>query len=416
LWLVGAALGTVILVIAVLVLQRPSTTQDGGLLAGIGPITYAASEDTAELMKPSLATWNQQHPDQRVSVIELPGDLDAAHAEIVASGVAGTSQYTILGTDVIWTAEFAKSGWLQELPTDLFPEWSGFANGPRASCEFDGKTWCIPAFGDVGLLYYRKDILDKEGKQPPKTWDELEQMAKTIAPKYGLDGYFGQHAKYEGLTANACEVIWAAGGEILTSNGTKVVVNSSQAKKGLGYLQRGFQQGWIPRAAMTYKEEQARSRFQAGKALFMRQWPYAYPLMQQQDSKVKGKFAVAPLPGPSALGGSNLAINKNATNKKTALEVLKFLITEEQQKARLSDGLLPVSKALYSDRALQTQYPDLKAIGRIIDTARPRPITPSYSQVSLAIQQAVYLVQRGQKSVDDAVSGLEQDLHRILAG
>jgi ABC-type glycerol-3-phosphate transport system substrate-binding protein len=414
LWLVGLAVGTVGLLIAVLVLQRPSTPRVEGALAGTGPITFVASQYTAGWVEPSLAEWNQQHPDQKVSVIELPETADAQREQMVLNFQAQSDRYTILGTDVIWTAEFAKSGWLQEIPTDQFPQWSGLAKGPRTNCQFDGKTWCVPADGQVGLLYYRKDILDKEGKRPPKTWDELERMAKTIAPKYGVDGYFGQHRQYEGLTVNASEAIWAAGGEILNDNGTEVLVNSSQARKGLGYLQRGFQQGWIPRAAINYAEEDARHRFQAGKALFMRQWPYAYALMQQ-DSKMKGKFAIAPLPGPSAIGGSNYAISKSATNKKTALEFIKFLTTEEQQEARLSSGVLPVSKALYSDPALQEQYPYLEVLGESIETAKDRPVTPFYNKASLAIQQAIYPVQQGQRSVDDAVSELDRTLKQIIS-
>jgi multiple sugar transport system substrate-binding protein len=129
----------------------------------------------------------------------------------------------------------------------------------------------------------------------------------------------------------------------------------------------------------------------------MRQWPYAYALMQQ-DSSMKGKFAVAPLPGPSALGGSNYAISKFATNKKTALEFIKFLTTEEQQEAHLNNGIQPVSKALYSDPALQEQYPYLQVLGESVEIAKNRPVTPDYNKVSLAIQQAIYPVQQGQRS------------------
>jgi multiple sugar transport system substrate-binding protein len=390
---------------------RTETLADGET----GPITYVTGKDTAGWVQPTLDRWNRQHPDQQVTLIELPETANDQHNQMVINLQARSDRYSILYTDVVWTAEFAKSGWLEEIPRGQIPEFSGFAKGPVDSCVFEGKTWCVPAASDGGMLYYRKDILDQEGRQPPKNWRELEDMARTIAPRHGLDGYFGQHAKYEGLTVNAAEAIWSAGGEILTDDGTEVVVNSEQARQGIGILERGFKEGWIPRAAVTYMEEPARRRFQAGRALFMRQWPYAYSLMQQ-DKNIAGKFDVAPLPGPSALGGHNHAISKFTRNKKTALEFLKFVSTEEEQRFRLEHSTAPVTQAIYDDPRFQVRFPYLQVLGQSISSARNRPITPHYNDVHLAIEEAIHPVEEGQKSVDDALSELEAKLRKIIAG
>jgi multiple sugar transport system substrate-binding protein len=380
-----------------------------------GPISYVTGKDTAGWVAPTLKKWNDAHPNEQVSLIELPESANDQRNQMVTNLTAKSDRFSILYTDVVWTAEFAKSGWLEEIPTDQIPEFAGFAAGPKTSCEFEGKTWCVPAASDGGMLYYRKDILDKEGVQPPKTWDELAQQAKTIAPKYQMDGYFGQHAQYEGLTVNASEAIWAAGGEILANNGTEVVVNSPEAKKGLGYLASGFSEGWIPKAAVTYMEEPARRRFQSGKALFMRQWPYAYALMQA-DKNVKDKFDVAPLPGPSALGGHNHAISKFTKNKKTAFEFIKFVSTEEQQLVRLEKSIAPASKSLYSNPDFVQKYPYLETLGQAVDSAKNRPITPYYNDVHLAIEENIYPMEQGQKTVDQAVTDLEKALQDIIQG
>lgn len=378
-----------------------------------GPITYVTGKDTAGWVAPTLKKWNDAHPNEQVSLIELPESADQQRNQMVTNLQAKSDRFSILYTDVVWTAEFAASNWLEEIPTGQVPEWSGFAKGPVDSVTFEGKAWAVPAASDGAMLYYRKDILDKEGLQPPTTWAELAEQAKTVAPKYNLDGYFGQHSQYEGLTCNAGEAIWAAGGDFLANDGKDVVVNSAEAKAGLSNLAAGFSEGWIPKAAVTYTEEPARRRFQAGKALFMRQWPYAYALMQE-DPNVKGKFAVAPLPGPSALGGHNHAISKFSKNKKTAFEFIKFVSTEEEQLVRLEKSIAPVSKSLYTNAEFLKQFPYLETLGKSVDTAKNRPITPYYNDVTLAIQETIYPMEQGQKTVDEAVTELQQKLQEIV--
>ena len=298
-----------------------------------GPITYVTGKDTAGWVQPTIDKWNTAHPDQKVTLIELPESANDQRNQMVTTLQAKSDRYGILYTDVVWTAEFAKSGWLEEIPKDQIPEFGTMLKGPVDSVTFEGKTWAVPAASDGGMLYYRKDILDKEGKKPPTTWEELADMAKTIAPKYKMDGYSGQFFKYEGLTVNAMEAIWGAGGEALAEDGTKVVIDSPEARKGLDTLVNGFKDGWIPKEAITYKEEEGRRAFQQGKLLFLRNWPYVYSLANKagKESAIAGKFGVAPLPGPSALGGHNHAISKFTKNKKTAFEFIKFLTAPDGQ-------------------------------------------------------------------------------------
>ncbi len=159
----------------------------------------------------------------------------------------------------------------------------------------------MPWFGDFGMLYYRTDLLEKYGyNSPPKTWDELEQMARAVmqgerANRQDFTGFVFQGAAYEGLTCNALEWLASAGGgDIVTPEG-EVTVNNPEA---IQMLRRA--QGWVgtisPRGVRTYQEEDARNIFQSGNALFMRNWPYAYAAAQEGNSPVKGKFNVAPLP------------------------------------------------------------------------------------------------------------------------
>src|SRR5919206_203115 len=127
-----------------------------------------------------------------------------------------------------WTSA---AGWIRPLPADRFPL-STFLPPVVDTARYDGRLYAVPYVTNAGLLLYRKDILDKEGVPPPRTWAELEHDAKTIAPKYGIEGYAGQFLPYEGLTVNAAEAVYSAGGTILGDEGERVTVNSSAAREG----------------------------------------------------------------------------------------------------------------------------------------------------------------------------------------
>ena len=147
-----------------------------------------------------------------------------------------------------------------------------------------------------------------------------------------LDCFAGQYNKYEGLTVNFDEAVHGAGGVIVGRRTASRTWHTPEATKGLQTLTDWFKDGHIPKAAITWQEEQGRQAFQKGELIFHRNWGYVYNLANKTDgsSKIAGKFDVAPLPGitgpgVSSLGGHNYAIAKNAENKGTAVDFLKFM-------------------------------------------------------------------------------------------
>ncbi len=284
---------------------------------------------------------------------------------------------------------------------------------------YGGKLYGVPYTSNAGLLYYRKDILDKAGKKPPKTWAELRQLAKTVAPKYGLEGYAGQFLTYEGLTVNFAEAVQSAGGAILTDDGTRVAVNSPQARQGLDFLVRGFREGWIPKRSLTFKEEESRKEFQDGRLLFLRNWPYVYKLASRPGSKVRNKFGVTLLPGQSgpgssSLGGANLAVSAYSRHQKTAIAFIKYFTSLENEREVLTKGFPPVWARLYDDPALIRRFPYLPVLKQSILSAKPRPVSPNYNQVSLAISNAVSGALSLRQTPDAAISQMAGDLGSVI--
>jgi multiple sugar transport system substrate-binding protein len=229
-----------------------------------------------------------------------------------------------------------------------------------------------------------------------------------------MDCYAGQFFKYEGLTVNAAEAINTAGGKIVGDDGKTPEVNSPEAAKGLGRLADAYKNGNIPKQAITYKEEESRQAFESGKLLFLRNWPYVYNLAATEgSSKVKGKFAVAPLPGESgpgasSLGGHNTAMSAYSAHKATAFDFLKFLLDEQQQRWFVTQGsLAPSLQSLYDDPALVKKYPYLPVLKTSILSAVPRPVSPFYPAVTKAVQDNSYAAIKGEKNVQQSLSDMQ---------
>ena len=396
----------------------------GGALEGRGPITFATGKDTSGFLPAQVSAWNSQHPDEKVTVVELPESADAQRQQMVQASQNKQDSFSVLNLDVVWTAEFAANRWVDELPRDSFPSLNAAIPATVKTAEYRGKLYAVPITSDGGLMYYRKDLLTKAGVQPPTTWAEMATACQKVAALPGGKGmscYAGQFEKYEGLTVNFSEAVNGAGGVVVGEDG-KPNVDTPEALAGLDFLVNAYKTGAIPKAAITYKEEEGRRAFQEGTLLFHRQWPYQYALASKTDgsSKVVGKFAVAPLPGKdgpgvSTLGGHNYAISSFAKNKATAVDFIKFMASQERQQANLeASSQAPTWAALYDDPALQAKFPYLAPLKASIEKAQPRPTVVKYGDVTAAIQEAAYDALNGTKQPKQALTDLQTQLSSLI--
>ncbi|HEY9389585.1 MAG TPA: ABC transporter substrate-binding protein [Mycobacteriales bacterium] len=383
---------------------------------GRGPITFATGKDTTGQLQKLLDQWNTAHPSEKVTMVELSESADDQRNAMVQNFQAKSSRFDVVNADVVWTAEFAARGWIA--PLDGKVDTSALLPATVATATYNGKLYAAPYASDGGMLYYRKDLVPT----PPKTWDELKADC-AVAKQNNMGCYAGQFAQYEGLTVNVSEAINSAGGDIVKNSGKDVTVDSAEAKKGLQFLVDGFQQGYIPKEAITYQEEEGRRAFQQGHLLFLRNWPYVYNLAKApgKDSVVQDKFAVAPLPGPngpgsSTLGGHNLALSSFSKHQQSAIDWMKFMESTDIQRQLLTElSNAPVVASLYDDPQLQQQVPYLATLKASILNAKTRPVTPVYNEVTLAIEKNSYEALQGKKSVDDALKDMAADIKRAAA-
>ncbi|MFF4551300.1 ABC transporter substrate-binding protein [Streptomyces sp. NPDC001435] len=388
---------------------------------GRGPITYVAGKDTSGVVPKVIARWNELHPKEKVTFIQLPTDADSQRQQMIQNAETKSDAYTVLSLDVVWTSEFAAHQWIDRLPEKQFPL-RNMLKPVVETAKYRGNLYAAPASSDGGVLYYRTDLLQKAGVgKPPTTWSEMTAdcaKVKKLPEAKGMSCYAGQFQKYEGLTVNFAEAVNSAGGVVTDANG-RPDVDTPEAKKGLDFLAGSVKDGTIPQEAITYQEEDGRQAFQSGKLIFLRNWPYVYSLAQK--AKVAGKFAVAPLPGlngpgSSSLGGHNLALSSFAKNKATALDFMKFFSSEDSASTFLKDAsLAPPYADLYDDPSLVKQYPYLPVLKESILRAVPRPRVVQYGDVTSAIQQETYAALTGSKSSAQALKDLQSELQKSTA-
>jgi trehalose/maltose transport system substrate-binding protein len=295
----------------------------------------------------------------------------------------------------------------------------------------NGRLVSIPWFIDAGLLYYRADLLEKYGYTgPPKTWEELAEMAKKIqdgeraAGNLGFQGFVFEGKSSESLTCNAVEWIYSYGGGTIVGPDKNVTVNNPNVVKALQTAK-----SWVgtisPTAVTTYGEEEARYIWQSGNAAFMRNWPYAYPLGANPGSPISGKFDVTALPkggddgkNAACLGGWQLMISAYSKVPNASADLVRYLTSAEiQKKHAIELGLLPTLPDLYQDPDLQQKMPWFKNAPDILANTVARPSTVaggSYNQLSQALFENINKVLNGQESAEDGILQIERIGKRVV--
>jgi len=342
--------------------------------------------------------WNDAHPDNQVRIEQLPSNADAQHSEMVARAQGGAGTVDVYNLDVTWVAEFAAAGYIRAMDESV--DTAGFLDNPLSTCRYRDRLWALPFNTDAGLLFYRTDVVGR-GDLPDALPPAPSYIDRLSREHPSLAAYAGQFADYEGKTVNALETIWSAGGDVVDRDG-HVVIDDPKAKEGIRRLAE-----WLkdPRShavdSQTYDEDATTRAFQAGHVAMMRNWPVHYGRLEvdrdEQASSpspggvsVADHFDVAPLPGPSVLGGQNLAVASDTHKPRAAQALIEFLTSEESQRFLFErGGFAAARKSVYHDDEVRKQRPYAETLLRAIEGARPRPITPHYILFSSALRQVV---------------------------
>lgn len=348
----------------------------------------------------------------RVVAQSIPNDADVAHQFFLTALEGGDSGFDVLVADVVWVREFARAGWIPDISEWFRPEAlrRDFLEGPASVAIAGGRTFAVPWFVDVGLLYRRTDLVP----DAPRTWDALEAAAA------GAGGFVWQGRQYEGLTCVACEVIHGHGGEMLRDG--RVLLDTPPARAALGTMNGWLQSGVSPRSVVSMAEEEARRVFQDGRAALMRNWPYAWGLLEAADSPVRGRVAVSPIPtlsgepGHGTLGGWHLAVNANVSpdRRAAAASLIAHLTSPEANEVlAVHYGRNPARRSVYRSARLLEEAPFIAGLLEAVERAKPRPATPYYGLLADTLQAELSAAVTGLRTPAEALGRAQRQADRI---
>lgn len=369
-------------------------------------IKFAAQNDNTPATQAAIDAFNSSQDKYKVEWEQMTNDSAQMHDQLLTSLSSGSSDYDVLSLDVVWAGEFAGAGYLE--PIDVRMQEAGlkkedFNAGSMASGNYKGKQYTLPFFPDVGLLYYRKDIVSQEDAKKLESGDYTYQDLLAMAEKYKGQGgtkygFVYQSKQYEGLTVNV----------------TEFTDSFKDIKGGLETMYQFTKSEATPDDILTYMEGETHTVFEQGQSVFARNWPYAFGRIQGQEDGVKIKadqVGVAPLPNGGSVGGWLLAINKNSKNIDGAWEFIKFLSGPEGQKIMSTKGgYLPGYNALLTDSEVVQANTLLSMEGfkKALETTIARPVSPEYSKVSDTIQVNAHKYLSSGKGLDEAVQAIQQ--------
>jgi multiple sugar transport system substrate-binding protein len=353
-----------------------------------------------------LREFERLHPGVTVQAEPLPWTADVQHQFFVINLEGRSPGFDVLMLDIIWVPEFARAGWILDL-SDRFDATARAEHFPSTidAATLAERVWAVPWVMNVGLLYYRRDLLERHGFAPPKTYEELARQALVVRGAGDVpEGFLWQGKQYEGLVVNVLESMWALGTDVLGADGA-LLPDAARAAEALADRRRFITAGVSPALVTAADEEVSRREFGAGRAAFLRNWPYAVALFDAPGSAVRGRVEVAPLPGGGALGGAHLAINAATPHPAAAWDLVRFLTRPEaQRRIAAAVGLHPTRPALF-------ESPALLAIFR---GARARPVTPWYQTLSATLQPELSAAVTGVKPPARALDDARRRLQYLL--
>ena len=400
-----------------------------------------------ELCKKAAEEWKKKHNNaHKVEIITLPHASNECFALYQQLLSAETFDVDIFQMDGAWIGVFSEhlaslskiygnnEGNSGKNAIDL----NDYFDAVKENMYSEGEIVALPWYTDCGIMYYRKDLLEKYNRPVPQTWEELFETAKYIQDREREDegkhnrfyGFVFQAKAFEMLTCNFVQFLDSFGGSVI-KNG-KANVDSEEGTDTIKFFVNCLK-NISSKSILNYSEEDARGAFQSGNAVFMSNWPYAWSLMNHPGTAVNGKIGVMQIPprnktkGKSSgvLGGWFLTVSKYSKKQELAADLIKFLTDKRQQKLRAQYSYLPAFKSLYKDKDVLKQNPFFEHVYHSLENAVVRPSSvfgKNYSRASTEIFNIVNTIladaierdDYSEKEIKKNLNRLNRRLNKIL--
>ncbi len=383
-------------------------------------INFLMPAPFAESTKDLVKEFNQDKNNKiNIKVTKGPLETESVSDLAISSLLLGDNSFDVILIDITWLPKYAAAGWLVSLDQFIEKgEWESLAPGARLGNSYENKIYRWPFVADMGLLYWRSDLMP----EPPKTPEELIDISLKLKQagkvKYG---YVWQGRQYEGLICVFLEVLNAFGGGWINDS-NEITLSNKKSIQAANWLKRLISSGVSPKSVTNFSETEALQAFKEGNAALMRNWPYAWAELQKESSAVKGKVSIANMIAKnnqvpvSTLGSWGFSVLQGSKNKSEAYRAIKYLTsTNSQKRLFLNNGYTPTRIDLFKDKELISNSPILAMLGKALSSAKPRPETPYYAQISNILQTQISAILTDNKPIDEAMKLAEIKTRQIIS-
>ncbi|MET7679252.1 extracellular solute-binding protein [Streptomyces sp. NPDC005423] len=328
---------------------------------GSGEIVVASGRDVTGkggIREQLIDAWNRQQRRKgsryRARLVELPGNADEQRSQLLGALQSGSADYDVVNLDVTWVPEFAAARLIRPLPAEAVDDDGDVINSVAETARWGGKAYAMPFNSDVGLLYYRPDLLKRAGVQQTDLsrgidWKQLQTLSGDVSGALPeVKGWTTQLAAYEGRTVNAVEAFASAvPGFKLTDGDGHYDASVRDLTTGIDELRSRTETAYTLPDAFHSDETGSLNDFADGRTEFLRQWPYAYRTLHQ--SFTSQQLGVAPLPGHAVLGGQNLAVTQSSQRAYMATKLMTYLTDRGSERCLLDAGFAATRVSAYED-------------------------------------------------------------------
>lgn len=369
----------------------------GGGDRGVTLHWYVGQEASGSYREAAQRCTDSSAGRYQIRLEPLPRNTDQQR-ELVARRLAARDRTVdLIGMDVIWTAEFAEAGWLRPWTGVRAAQVSaGVLAGPLATARYRGQLWAAPFTSNTQLLWYRRS----RTRTPPATWDQLITAAEALPA--GQREVAVQGGRYEGYTVWITALLASAGTELVTDadqpDQARAGLADGPTRQALGVVRRLATSPVADPALSVATEQDTRQAMLSGAASFSLNYTALYAAARADAPALVGDLGwarypavVAGRPSRPPLGGINLGVGSWSPHPEQAFAAAGCLRSAANQVLGATRGSLPPTiAALYDDPAVVARFPFGTLLRQSIAAAAPRPATPAYTDVSLAVQQVLH--------------------------
>lgn len=402
----------------------------GALLVGVGvraqqPVTisFLLRAVEADQMRGLAEQFMAENPDIRIEMVRGPNAADAVENLYTTSFLLGDSPYDILFSDVVWIPKFAAAGWLLDLSDRVSEaELDDFLEADVTAGLYQDGLYRMPFRSDMGMLYYRTDLLEQVGLEPPETFSDLIAASEAIQEQTDVNwGFVWQGAQYEGIVTNFVELIAGYGGFWVDPDTLEVGLDQPAGIQAAEFMKNVIANGITPPGVTNYIEEDSLRQFENGNVAFLRNWPYVWAEANREGSAVAGNIALKPMvhddgQQPAAcLGGWGFGISASTPHPEEAWRVVEFFTSYEPMKEFVTEfAYVPSRRALFTDPDVLAEFPHFEQLLEVAETAVPRPPVGQYAQVSDILQRYLSATISGQMTPAVAMERAAGESRRVL--